>query len=319
MQPEMKTLVEMLKYRRPQGNKTQEKFCESYLAPVMECDEFGNYIKIIGDNPNVAFMAHHDTVHSTGSMQKVLVEKSEYDDYIATAPNSNCLGADCTTGVWLILEMIEAGIEGVYVVHAAEEIGCLGSKALVEKFPKWILGIDFAISFDRYGYKSIITHQMGMRTCSEAFAESLASILPDLDLVPDNGGSYTDSNEYVDHVAECTNLSVGYFSQHTRNESQNLTFAMELRDALIQADWSKLVKDREPGTTEYDSHYWYNDEPNRYANLFSTKYEEILDIVRSNPEAVADYLESFGITPEDLYNELDIDRPAEEYDWRYTL
>ena len=52
---------------------------------------------------------------------------------------SSCLGADCTTGIWLIMNMIEAKvIEGVYVIHAAEEVGCKGSRALVADDPEWL-------------------------------------------------------------------------------------------------------------------------------------------------------------------------------------
>jgi hypothetical protein len=153
--------IDMLTYMRPEGSKYQRKFCNRYLMPVFgQPDKHGNYTHIVGDKPRIAFMAHHDTVHSKTGRQTVTID----GDYAKAT--TDCLGADCTSGIYIMLCMIEAGIEGVYVVHAAEEVGCVGSKGLVSDFPAWIDHVDAAISFDRKGYDSIITHQMGLRSCS---------------------------------------------------------------------------------------------------------------------------------------------------------
>lgn len=240
----------MLKYRRQQFSDSQKEFCVRFLHPVFgKPDKAGNYVKIIGDKPKVCFASHHDTVHREEGMQKIEI----VNDVISLAPNSgsSCLGADCTTGIWLQLEMIEAGIEGVYVCHASEEIGCVGSKAMVDSNPKWLRHVEAVISFDRKGDSEIITHQMGFRTASDAFAHSLADALG-LPLEPSPNGSYTDSNEYRSKVKECTNLAVGYYAQHTKNETQDLRYLMDLRDALLTADFSNLVFERDPKAIEYD-------------------------------------------------------------------
>ena len=245
----MHSLTSMLKYRRRQHSDTQKDFCVRFLHPIFgKPDKAGNYVKIIGKNPSVCFTSHHDTVHRQEGLQKIQV----INDVISLAPNSgsSCLGADCTTGIWLQLEMIEAGIEGVYVVHAAEEIGCIGSKALVDRNPRWLRHVKAVISFDRKGDSEIITHQSGYRTASDAFAQSLAQILQ-LDLEASPNGSYTDSNVYRHKVSECTNLAVGYYGQHTKNETQDLKYLMKLRDALLSADWSKLVFERDPNKVEF--------------------------------------------------------------------
>jgi hypothetical protein len=54
-------------------------------------------------------------------------------------------------------------------------------------------------------------------------------------LEPDSTGSYTDSNEYAPIVSECTNISVGYFNQHTKNEVQDLDYADDLLLALVSS------------------------------------------------------------------------------------
>ena len=241
-------LISMLQYMRPAYSITEKMFCDKYLLPVFGApDAHGNYTKVIGTRPNITFTAHTDTVHRAEGIQTLKIE----DDYVTTTSGS-CLGADCTTGIWLMLGMIAEGIEGVYVAHAAEEIGGLGSTALVKDRPAWLNEIDIVISFDRFGLDSIITHQGGMRTASDEFASSLADALDMPNLQPDKHGSYTDSLEYAGIVPECTNLSVGYFDQHTARESQDLRFAEVLLERLIEARWDTLAIVRNPDSQEFN-------------------------------------------------------------------
>jgi hypothetical protein len=291
-------LLEMLTYCRPEGSLEQDLFCEKYLDPVFgDPDIHGNYILEVGEGSTLAFMAHHDTVHRMGGFQKVIVSKNGF-----ITSDANCLGADCTTGVWLILEMIEARVPGIYVVHAAEELGCQGSTALVLGNPKWLERIEAAISFDRKGTKSIITHQMGVRTASEKFALSFAEATG-MTMEADAGGSYTDSNEYAAVVAECTNISVGYYSQHTNKEEQDFYFAIQLRDALVAADWSKIVIARDPA--DYKTSWWwdqYSDDDDYYS-------DPMTDLIKNNPSEVADLLRSYGLSYTSILEELALDDP----------
>lgn len=363
MQYDMKTLVDMMCYKRKHGTQSHKEFCREYLSPVFGApDEFGNYTRIIGDKPRVAWMSHHDSVHSGDGIQKLHVGRSyvyekyvavkgsntipwyskHYDnimtDYVHRKPSYNkkarsvsafktmrvdtsnvhaqlakanrqeCLGADCATGMWLMLGMIEAGIEGVYVIHAEEESGCIGSKALVASKPDWLDHVDAAISFDRKDYNSIITHQTGARTCSDAFANSLSDAIG-LAMIPDSGGSFTDSNAYRGVIAECTNVSVGYFDQHTRFERQDLTFAMKLMQNMCSGSFNSLKIEREPVIEQYRSSYFGRG----YAGLYggSSFYGEdesygltIDDLVHEHPSEIAMYLEEMGINPLDLADAL---------------
>lgn len=180
-----------------------------------------------------------------------------------------------------------------------EEIGCQGSTSLVNDYDKlskeeqeqhWLSKIDIAMSFDRKDTGSIITHQMGNQTASDKFTDALSDILsPVLEmngydiLLHDDGGSYTDSNEYIDIVSECTNLSVGYFNQHTENEIQNITFMVALRNSLIENanamnDKEKLPSDRDPD--EYNYNYGYNmgrsyyGKKDNYQSNFNNYYDD---------------------------------------------
>jgi hypothetical protein len=159
---------------------------KNFIEPVMgESVGNNNYVKIIPNTistnptlaehsmPRIAYMAHHDTVHTQCGMQndnllyireplgdttKVIVfaqNKVKTETKLVTTKKwdpilkqlndveelkefytnigfySNCLGADCTTGVWLILEMIKANVPGVYVIHSDEEVGGKGARDMV--------------------------------------------------------------------------------------------------------------------------------------------------------------------------------------------
>ena len=311
----MYSLIEMLRYKRPQGTQTQDEFCERFLEPHFGLpDRHGNYILSIGETPTLCFASHHDTVHRTEGLQQLVVTSNVVS--VADTSISSCLGADCTTGVWLMLGMIEAGIEGVYVVHAAEEVGCVGSSALVKDNPYWLTGIDAVISFDRYGDTSVITHQMGKRTASSEFATSFADAVDLPQLIADPNGSYTDSNEYADVVPECTNISVGYYGQHGVNETQDLEFADLLMYKLCAADWSKLVIARDPSLYESqyeDDNYWSKNWSRLYDEVSSPDMsddydrESIISLIENNTCAVADMLIKMGMTADLLAEEVGVD------------
>ena len=63
----------------------------------------------------------------------------------------------------------------------------------------------------------------------------------------DPTGVFTDSYNFVDYVPECTNVSVGYFNEHTHDEIQNMTYLERLAKACVAADWNKLTIKRKIG------------------------------------------------------------------------
>jgi hypothetical protein len=303
----MANFYQMIRWMRPANTPALDMFCELYLEPVFgKPDAHNNYIKIInnpdGSAPNLCFTAHSDTVHQDGGIQDIVAEGN-----LLYSVGDDCLGADCTTGIWLILEMIREKIPGVYVIHDSEEVGCKGSRALVRDCPDWLLGIDAVISFDRKGKESVVTHQIGTRTASDAFAKSFALALDMPELKPDSGGVYTDSNEYIDIVSECTNISVGYFAQHTKQECQDVEFMVHLRNKLIKADWSKLVFERDPNEKDFGDYGWGRG--SKFDSRFdSGDYERdsMLSLVEHYPEDIADYLYNLGFTSDDIATELGI-------------
>lgn len=303
-------LISMLAHMRPAYSTAEKAFCQEFLEPIFGMpDVHGNYILIQGITPDIMYTAHTDTVHTLGGIQKLKIE----NDFVS-AVNSNCLGADCTAGLWLMLSMIEAGVDGVYCAFAAEELGGIGSTNLVIDNPDWLDNINACISFDRYGTNSIITHQAGIRTASDEFASSLAEVLDLSILKPDSTGLYTDSCEFADIVPECTNLSVGYDHHHTSLEKLDLHFIKILADRLCKADWSTLQVFRDPTLLEYQSdalgYLSGSLRGHTLSSMTDDEQDDIYDLkllMVDRPESVAKLLISYGLTAEALEDELGLD------------
>lgn len=249
----------MLSLRRPYGSVEETKAGEyiksfvGYAHP--ECwtqDIHGNIEVRVGEWDNgVVFTSHLDTVHRTPGTQELFLLDLKDGLFIGAEHEGkeSVLGADDAAGIFLMSELIKAGVSGRYMFFIGEECGGVGSSAYVQDNPEF--SANMVVSFDRRGQSSIITHQGGWRTCSNEFAAALAGQLTQkgvgkLKYMPDSGGLYTDSREFADIVPECTNISVGYFHEHTDRETLNLTHLLNLRDALLKVEWDKLPIKRVP-------------------------------------------------------------------------
>jgi len=250
-------LSNMLSYCRPYNTRVEEAFISKFLVPLGGFfDKYGNFYKQVGLAPTVLWSSHTDTVHSTSGFQKIeyTLDKTGNTIFqVGAAEKSSCLGADDTCGIWLMTEMIKREVPGLYIFHREEEIGGKGSAWVAKENPNAVKGIKFAVAFDRRGEGSIITHQRSRKCCSSEFAKSLAEQLG-MGHKEDDTGAFTDTASYVDLIAECTNVSVGYDGAHTKWENTNVDYLLKLRDAVCAMDLSKLVEARKPGDNAYKTY-----------------------------------------------------------------
>lgn len=216
----------------------------------------------------IMWSCHLDTADYHPEHVTFLRSVDKAGDEIIETDGKTLLGADCKIGAAIMIKMIEARIPGWYAFFAGEESGRVGSDALArrlaEKMKSEEVSLpDICIAFDRYGTDEIITHQMGRRTCSQTFALALASIFnrrEEFLYKPSDRGSYTDSYSFCGLIPECTNIAVGYQSQHTHYEEQNITHAEKLLATILEhrALFEMLPADRDPGVVEEKSRsYWY--------------------------------------------------------------
>lgn len=217
------------------------------LFPDLKQDQWGNYFIGIGSSRTV-FTSHFDTACRDQDSVKHIVNKQQ----IVSTDGTTILGADDKAGVTLMLWMIKNNVPGLYYFFIGEEVGCIGSGA-ASTYGEFIGKYDRMISFDRRGTNSVITHQSSVRCCSDDFATQLAKQLnktPNMFYKLDDCGIYTDSAEFVSLIPECTNISVGYYNEHTYKETQDLWHLNKLANALLSVKWEELIVSRDPSKKE---------------------------------------------------------------------
>lgn len=221
-----------------------------------ERDSYGNYFILVKKSDDTfsdsMFTCHLDTVKTTfgNKNNPVFVNQVEDGDFIKTDGNTN-LGADDKAGMTILLKMIENKIPGLYYFFIGEEVGRIGSGDLSDNYKKMvnkgiIPNINRCISFDRRGYDYVTTKQHYKTCCSDIFANK---IVEELNIhgfwyATDINGGRTDSHEFIDLIPECTNLSVGYFNEHTVTESQDIEFLILLSMVVCKIDWDSLPTKR---------------------------------------------------------------------------
>jgi hypothetical protein len=292
-------LSKMMTFGRPARSKTEEVFIKKYIdiIPGMQKDTCGNRFIQIGKKPTTLFTSHTDTVHddfitektgtNTRTIRSSKFEKQRYPvrvkgKWLYQKEGKDILGADDTTGVWMMLNLIDAKKPGLYIFHRDEEVGGTGSKYITKRKPELLHGIQRAISFDRKGYSDIITHQRGERTASDEFAKELSNRLGGG--FQTAHGTFTDSANYSRLIPECTNLSIGYKDAHTTSERQNLRFARHLYGKVLGADLETLPSFRDPKKIEpsrqqyYGYNYWEDDDWKQFSPIYKRLEQPYQDV-----------------------------------------
>ena len=236
-------------------------------------DKTGNYFLKIGETETM-FCCHLDT--AAFEKEKVvhdIFQTKKGDTGIGT-DGSTILGADDKAGVVILLNLIENNIPGLYYFFIGEESGTVGSRGLLKEEGDNLSKYKRCIAFDRRDYGSVITKQMGRTCCSGEFADALIAQFADngMKYKQDPFGIYTDSAIFVDVIPECTNLSVGYFHEHSSIEVQNITYLEQLAKATVGIKWEELPTVRSPKPLDTPN-------PNRRAKMLGDMDDEDLEII----------------------------------------
>ena len=259
--------LEMLRYKRPHNTDGEDVFLRTFIdtIPGMQTDDFGNRWLDVGKDFHTLFSAHVDTMHFQTGLQEVILDQNLGIIY---KEDGDCLGADNASGCIVLINLIEKGVPGRYIFHRGEERGRLGSIWIRKNKEDMLKGMHHAVAFDRKDCHSIITNQRGRVCCSDTYANALIKAFGDhkMEFEQDPTGSYTDTASYMDIIPECTNISVGYWSEHTQQELQDITHLLQLLEITPQIDWNNLPVKRVPvpevshftgfRSGAYSSDYW---------------------------------------------------------------
>jgi hypothetical protein len=282
------TFLSLVNFTYPHGFEDDlvEDMIKYKIFPNLEKDVYGNYFLKIGVSKTI-FASHLDTACKDHTPVNYNVGK----DKIVRTDGKTVLGADDKAGVTVMLFLIKNNIPGLYYFFIGEEVGCIGSSNASIGSSDFFKEYDRIISFDRRGTNSVITFQSSKRCCSDEFAEELAKQLnksrsKNLFYKTDDTGVYTDSAEFVKLIPECTNISVGYYKEHTVEEHQDLLHLFKLSEACLDVDWENLPVKRDRDKTEYKSYnysrYDYYDDWDEYDNEIDYFKENPYESLRPN-------------------------------------
>ena len=315
-------LFGILKMQRP-AKSQQENNLATHLLNLYEDawpDDYGNVIVPVKmEESYTMFSCHTDTVHPKPNKEHTSIL---YADTILKQVFTNGLsqlGADDGAGVWFMMNMIEAGVAGLYIFHRDEEVGGLGSSHFAKYHEDYLtqLGIKRCVAFDRHYYKDVITHQ-GTRCCSDNFAQALSNELnmtDEFEFEPCDTGVFTDSANYTHIIQECTNLSVGYWAQHSVKEVLDYGFASQMLARLVQVDWENLPTERDVNDNDYaygnDWHQWSGRDYKAYdfsmtGSTNHTSYSTMIQFIEQNSDYVAEYLLDLDITESEIIQHVGI-------------
>jgi hypothetical protein len=257
-----------------------ERFLKKQRVPFV-LDQARNIIVDMRDEKStVLFSAHYDSAHRGIQPNGYTNEVALSDDGLYFSGVDACIGADDASGIFVMARMIMARVPALYIFHASEEVGGVGSHYIVENTPEVLDDITHAIAFDRRGTRDIIWQQGGQTCASEGTAGVFAYLLNrhGFDYQPDDGGSFTDTKLYRNLVPECFNVSVGYGNEHTSAETQDIQHLLKLADVCCELDWSALPVWRDPSRIDYYNNDWYG--------AYSPRYDSRVPV---NPAAFNDW------------------------------
>ena len=306
------------------------------LGVPYDVDGFGNIWASVAPavaytGPAFLWSCHVDTVHIAGGRQAVEYGEDGRTVQLVKRKAGRCLGADDGAGLWLMLEMMRAGVAGGYVFHRGEEVGRLGSEYAADREPERLKPYDACVAFDRRDFADFISHQMGRRCCSQAFAGGMSTAINlaghKLQYRPDDGGSYTDSYSYASLVAECANVSIGYNREHGPMETLDALHLWRLRESMVRADFGAVPVERDCSVDEFDDwgtgggwggyHSWaasyqrigttgasVKDVSDHIGNLGWQERRALRELVQKFPEAIVELLSVYGLGVSEVLDEL---------------
>lgn len=318
-------LEEILSMRRSYGSQG-EQFLNTILVEDYAAKPFTNdkgdelayviYVPMACGKPSTTLWScHTDTVHSTKSPE-VVWQDIVFDAHstMLASTKGEVLGADDGAGVWLLLEMIQAGVPGSYIFHRGEERGGIGSSGMAKHHADFLKKHTHAIAFDRRGRGDVITRQAGGTCASDRWATQFSALIGG-EYSPCAMGIFTDTANYTKLIPECSNISCGYESEHSASEYLDLEHLFFLRERLIDVFTApiEMIVDRKVTDVDDWDYGWAGSKyPSTYTNftrsrdvppdLYHTdavdicnmRYAKLVSMVKADPEAAAELLMEFA-------------------------
>jgi len=194
------------------------------LFDLVEEEEFYYiFIPKILNNDLSPFLCSHIDIVSNSAPKKLLI-----DNNIVTSKNG-ILGADDTSGVWIMLNLMkENPNDFIFGFFDKEEVGTIGSRRFIKSsnFDILLEKISFWLGLDRRGYNDMVTYRQENQKIIDVFEELGYKY---------KFGSFSDVTILAKMSdISCINLSVGYNMEHTSFESLNLNYMKNTLNRIKQ-------------------------------------------------------------------------------------
>lgn len=172
-----------------------------------------------GSGPTILLNAHMDTVECFPVDREIIKEGAIWSS------NHGILGADDRAGVAVVLEVAKwletARFSGnvKFVFTVGEEEGLVGARALDDSF---LWDVDAAIVVDRRGTGDIVVSCGGyIPFCHEKYGQFFEEVAGRKGLTgwKTTPGGSSDTRVWAEHGIQSVNLSVGFMTEHTNEES----------------------------------------------------------------------------------------------------
>lgn len=228
----------------------------------------GLYVAAEGDLP-ICLCAHMDTVY------KVAPVDVYYDSEQKVFWSPQGLGADDRAGIYIILSLIEKGYKPSVIFTDLEEVGGIGAKTLVSKYPRCpFRDCRALIQLDRQGSVDAVYYD-----CAN---EDFELLITGYGFITDRGTFSDISILAPEWRIAAVNLSVGYYDEHRETEILKLE---ECIDTLNKVEC--MLKDciNWPGYTYIQKEYKYD-----YPTEDDDFWKRILEDEDNDDEPVYDWL-----------------------------
>lgn len=190
--------------------KAREQSILSVMSSFLKTKNYANiertpaYVLAEGDIP-VALVAHADTVFKNPP------KAFFYDQDKSVLWSPDGMGADDRAGIYAIMEIIKTTtLRPHVIITTGEEIGCIGASKLVGKYYEFPYNLKYMIQLDRRGSRDCVFYD-----CDNGEFEKF---IEGFDFTTQYGSLSDISVLAPAWKVAATNLSVGYFNEHSNTE-----------------------------------------------------------------------------------------------------
>lgn len=214
---------------------------------------------------SVILSAHLDQVKTNGPAVRFYKTKENHIVAYNSSWNRTSLGADDKNGIWIILKLLEQGINIDFIISEGEECGCVGIKRLKDAgILSKISDKQFCLVLDRKGSKDTLTGGAG-DTYNTILSQTIANFT---EYFSPTTGSISDTR-IISEFCESTNLSTGYYNPHTATEYTNWVELNIIKGHVENIVTSMVFYPTKPKKKEEVSVY---KDPPSYLKYYNTGY-----------------------------------------------